>query len=291
MNVPFIRFMFFSFLLVELTSCNLINPDEEIPAYIEVKGIKTTSNYSTQGSASGNIKDVWVFADGAYLGTYELPAKFPVLLSGKQKISFAAGIEANGIASTNEFYPLYRFFETDVNLIPGQVSTMDTITVEYFPALQYAWFEDFEKDTSGGGISLDTTGISLANILPDSVDVFEGRRSLKMKVNATENFIECRTVGDGYLLTPGKDIYLEMNYRCNQPFIMGFLGTTISGEKTIPIIKLNTKPEWNKIYVRLGPYVNANTDVLKFKIYFRLALASGLTEGLVYLDNVKLISN
>lgn len=72
---------------------------------------------------------------------------------------------------------------------------------------------------------------------------------------------------------------------------MGFLGTTFSGEKTIPIIRLNTKPDWNKIYIRLGPYVNANSVVLKFKIYFRVALEGGLTEGTVYVDNLKLISN
>jgi hypothetical protein len=290
-KIQVISYWLFPAILLCLASCNLINPDEEIPAYIEVKGFKTTSNYPTQGSASGKITDVWVFADGAYVGTYELPARFPILGSGKKKISFAAGIEANGIASTNEFYPLYRFFETDVDLIPGQVSGLDTITVAYFPALQYTWFEDFEKDTSGGGISLDTTGISLANILPDSVDVFEGRRSLKMQVTTAANFIECRTVGDGYQLTPGKDVYLEMDYRCTQPFIMGFLGTTFSGEKTIPIIRLNTKPDWNKIYIRLGPYVNANSVVLKFKIYFRVALEGGLTEGTVYVDNLKLISN
>ncbi len=280
-----------SVLLLIVTSCNLINPEEEIPAYIEVQGIKAVSNYTTQGSASDKITDVWVFADGAYLGTYQLPAKFPVLLSGKKKVSFAAGIEANGIASTSEFYPLYRFYETELNLIPGELTVLDTFNVAYFPALQYTWFEDFEKDTSGGGISLDTTGISLANILPDSVEVFEGKRSLKLKVTTTENFIECISVGDGYQLTPGKDIYLELNYRCTQPFIMGLTGNTLTSVKTIPIIRLNTKSAWNKIYIRLGPYVNANSDILKFKVYFRMALESGLSEGVAYLDNIKLISN
>ena len=91
-KIQVISYWLFPAILLCLASCNLINPDEEIPAYIEVKGFKTTSNYPTQGSASGKITDVWVFADGAYVGTYELPARFPILRSGKQKISFAASM-------------------------------------------------------------------------------------------------------------------------------------------------------------------------------------------------------
>ncbi len=273
------------------SSCNLINPDESIPAYIEVRGITTTSNYTTQGTASSKITDVWVYAGGSYIGTFELPARIPILLEGKHKISFGAGIKANGIASTSEFYNLYKFHEVELDLIPGKVTVVDTFSVTYFPAIQYIWNEDFEKDTSGGGISLDTTGISLAEIFPDSIEVFEGKRSLRMQVTTAFNFIECRTVGDGFILPVGRDVYLEMDYKCSQSFIMGLIGVTNNGEKSIPIIKLNPKSEWNKIYIRLGPYVNFNMDAFKFKVYFRVALPSTLTEGTVYLDNLKLISN
>ena len=178
-----------------------------------------------------------------------------------------------------------------MDLLPGKVTVVDTFSVTYFPAIQYIWNEDFEKDTSGGGISLDTTGFSLAEIFPDSVEVFEGKRSLKMQVTTAFNFIECRSIGDGYILPVGRDVYLEMDYKCSQPFIMGLIGVTNNGEKRIPIIQLNPKSDWNKIYIRLGPYVNFNSDAFKFKVYFRVALPSTLTEGNVYLDNLKLISN
>ncbi|MBK9637618.1 MAG: hypothetical protein IPO63_07305 [Bacteroidetes bacterium] len=273
------------------SGCNLINPDEAIPAYIEVRGITTTSNYTTQGSASSKITDVWVYAGGEYLGTFELPARIPILLEGKHKITFGAGIKANGISSTSEFYNLYKFHDVELDLIPGKVTVVDTFSVSYFPALQYTWYEDFEKDTSGGGISLDTTYLSLAEIYPDSVEVFEGRRSLRMQVTTAFNFIECRTVGDGFVLPVGRDVYIEMDYKCSQPFIVGLIGVTNNGEKQIPIIRLNPKSDWNKIYIRLGPYVNYNSDAFKFKVYFRVALPSTLTEGTVYLDNLKLISN
>ena len=112
-----------------------------------------------------------------------------------------------------------------------------------------------------------------------------------MQVTTAFNFIECRSIGDGYILPVGRDVYLEMDYKCSQPFIMGLIGVTNNGEKRIPIIQLNPKSDWNKIYIRLGPYVNFNSDAFKFKVYFRVALPSTLTEGTVYLDNLKLISN
>ncbi|MBK7964257.1 MAG: hypothetical protein IPK10_02325 [Bacteroidetes bacterium] len=270
---------------------NLSNPDEPIPAYLEVKGISVSSNYTTQGTASSNVKDVWVYVGGSYLGTFELPARIPILLEGKHKISLGAGIKANGISSTSEFYNLYKFHDIEVDLIPGKIAVVDTFTVSYFPALQYTWFEDFEQDTSGGGISLDTTGISLAEIFTDSVEVFEGKRSLRMLVDTARNFLECRTINSGYTLPKGRDVYLEMDYKCSDPFIMGLIGVTINGERLIPIIRLNPKSDWNKIYVRLGPYVNFNFDAYLFKVYFRLALNAGKTESVVYLDNLKLISN
>ncbi|MFN8153018.1 MAG: hypothetical protein U0Y08_01865 [Bacteroidia bacterium] len=286
-----LSFLPFLFAILLTGGCEMINPAEPVPSYIEVKNFNVSSNYATQGTNSANITDVWVYADNKYLGTFELPARFPVLLDGVHELSFGAGIEANGIASTNEAYPLYQFTKKTVSLTPGQVTTIDTINVSYFSGVQYVWYEDFESDTSGGGISLDTTGNSKVNIQPDSLVVFEGKRSLKMTVNSTNDYIECVTVGDGYALTKGRDIYLEMNYKCNQSFNMGIVAISSFGQSTNPVISLNPKSEWNKIYIRLGPYINASGNALKFKIIFGMQLASGATEGTVYLDNLKLITN
>mgnify|MGYP000208020076 CR=1 FL=1 len=274
-----------------VSGCELINPAEPVPSYIEIDEMSVSSNYPTQGTNSSDITDVWVYADNKYLGTFELPAKFPVLLDGVHEISFGAGIEANGIASTNEAYPLYQFTKRTVNLQAGKITKLDSMNVSYFSGVQYVWYEDFESDTSGGGISLDTTNNSEVNILPDSIEVFEGKRSLKLTVNSTSDYIECVTVGDGYALNKGRDTYLEMNYKCTQSFNMGLVAISSFGQSTNRVITFNPKSEWNKIYIRLGPYINASGDALKFKIIFGMQLASGVTEGTVYLDNLKLITN
>jgi hypothetical protein len=289
--MPILKSIAFLFILAFVGSCNLINPAEPIPAYIEIEDYTVSANYITQGTNSSKVKDAWVYIDGALLGVYQLPCKLPVLKEGVKEIKVGAGILENGIASTRSVYPLYKFYSETRELKSGETVKLNTANFEYFPSLAYTYFEDFESDTSGGGISMDTTSNSKANLQLETVDVFEGRRSLKLEVNSSQNSIECITVGNGYLLNRGRDIYLEMDYRCNQEFTVGLRGNTNSGEKTIPVLIFNSNPGWNKIYINLSKFVNANFDVSRFKIYFNMQLASGASSGFVYVDNVKLISN
>lgn len=289
--MPILKSITFLFLLLFISACDLINPAEPSPAYVEISDYTVTSNYITQGSNSNKVKDAWVYIDGALLGIYQLPCKFPVLKEGVKEIRVGAGILENGIASTRAAYPLYKFYTENKELKAGETVKLNSLSFEYFPSISYTYYEDFESDTSGGGISMDTTSSSKANLQLESVDVFEGQRSLKLEVNSSQNFIECITVGNGYLLNRGRDIYLEMDYRCNQEFTVGLKGTTFSGEKTIPVLIFNSNPSWNKIYINLSKFINANFDVSRFKIYFNMQLTSGASSGFVYVDNVKLISN
>lgn len=270
-------------------SCEIINPEEEIPAYIEVKKIGVAVGPG-QGTSSSKVTDVWVYANGNYLGTFELPARIPVLKKGKNDITFGAGIQANGIASTRDAYPFYKFIDSlGMDLTPGQVKTIDSLTVNYFPGLDFAnfWMEDFE----GSSISLDTTGESLANIEIETSVVFEGQRSLRMEVTPDRPVLVCASPDAGQILSVGKDIYLEMNYRCTQPFQLSLNAFTFSGNRIVPVIRFNPKADWNKIYVRLNPYINVNGDASRFQMVFSLSLADGASQGLVYLDNIKLITN
>jgi len=211
----------------------------------------------------------------------------------KKHIAFGAGIEVNGIASTRDAYPFYKFIDSlDMELMPGEVKTIDSMTVNYFPGLDFGnfWMEDFEE-TNSTGISIDTTEASLANVEIESSVVFEGNQSLKLEVTPDRPLLVCASPDGGQLLTVGKDIYLEMNYRCNQSFQINLNAITFSGNRIVPVIKLNPKTDWNKIYIRLNPYINVNGDASRFQIMFYLALADGSTQGLVYLDNIKLITN
>ncbi len=282
----------FALVLLITAGCEIINPEEEIPAYIELKSIGVDT-ISGQGTSSSKITDVWVYTNGSYLGTFELPARIPILSKGKNNITFGAGIQVNGIASTRDAYPFYKFIDSlEMELVPGEVKTIDSMTVNYFPGLDFGnfWMEDFEELNSTG-ISIDTTEASLANVEIESTVVFEGNQSLKLEVTPDRPLLVCASPDGGQLLSVGKDIYLELNYRCNQSFQINLNAITFSGNRIVPVIKLNPMPDWNKIYIRLNPYINVNGDASRFQLMFYLVLADGATQGLVYLDNIKLITN
>src|SRR5438067_12211826 len=93
------------------TSCEIINPSEDIPSYLHVESFSVTTNNETQGSNSSKITDVWVTVDGKALGTYELPATLPVLATGSHDVILSPGILINGIAATRTAYPFYTTYQ------------------------------------------------------------------------------------------------------------------------------------------------------------------------------------
>jgi hypothetical protein len=72
-------FSFASLLIV--SSCELINPVEEIPSFIQIDSFVMEDNVlADEGSLSHDIRDAWVFIDDEMIGIYELPARIPILV-------------------------------------------------------------------------------------------------------------------------------------------------------------------------------------------------------------------
>ena len=73
----FIKILFGFFLISFITACDIINPEEDIPAYIEILPYE----YSPEsgGSSSTKITDGWIYVDGEFLGAFNLPSTIPVL--------------------------------------------------------------------------------------------------------------------------------------------------------------------------------------------------------------------
>jgi hypothetical protein len=286
MKTPFAIFAALLVLLTCFSSCDLINPDEEVPSYLEIKAFKLSTNYATQGTASHKIKDAWVYVDNEFIGAYELPARFPVLKQGTHKISIGPGIFDNGIASTRVIYPFFKYYESDVTLLPNQTVTLDTLPVSYFSGKSYTWFEDFE----GSGYSLDTLSASLADLSVDTQNPFEGSRCLLMQVTSAKNVLECASI-NSYAITPGAECYLELNYKCDQAFIMGIIANLPGGTAKVGVISFNPSNEWNKTYVNLRKTIGTYGTAINYNIWFRMDLADGAGVGNAWVDNLKLVNN
>ena len=130
-----IYYTIFAIFLVALgsSSCDIINPKEQVPSYIGIYDISLlvpSQDEGVFGSDSENITDVWLYTDNQLIGAFELPAVIPVLYEGMQNIKAYAGIKVNGISNSREIYPFYSYYEINMELIPGAVNTI-TPVVKY----------------------------------------------------------------------------------------------------------------------------------------------------------------
>ena len=70
-----------------LSSCDIINPAEDIPSYVSVSGVSLSSNSVTEGTSSSKITEAWLSVDGDFLGAYAIPSTFPILEEGEHEIA------------------------------------------------------------------------------------------------------------------------------------------------------------------------------------------------------------
>lgn len=276
------------FSLLGVSSCDVINPEEAVPTILNIDAIDIESDYDEVGSASHNISDVWVFADGASVGVFELPASIPILSEGPTDLIFRAGIKDNGISDTRTIYPFYTSDITTMNLIPGEELDRD-ILLTYNNETDIRMQLDFEETL--GMESKD--GITVIGYGTSGDEVFEGERSLKIVTNATKNSFQIGTK-DFFTLDPTAliDAYMELDYKNDQPFSMYLVVFDDEGGSfSVDLVTVNGREEWNKIYVELGGIMrgfNAN----KYEFGFRTSpLSEEDADASFYFDNIKFVVN
>lgn len=281
--------------LFTFNSCDIINPEEDIPAYIYIPEISLTTNVVSEGTASEKINVAYVFVDNQDIGIYALPATIPILETGDRTLEIFAGIRENGVPDVTAAYPFYQSYEMPIDLVSGQVDTIRPV-VRYRGDASFVFSpeEDFESSISAFDVDLDgndETGLEITNL-----DVFEGMGAGLIQLNADDEQVE---VGSNLLTgfpDGGRPVYLEMNYKTDITFVVGVLGYNTSGELVEVLIDkgVNPKEDWNKIYfnfteeIRRLSISNFNIGSYRFVIYANMQ-GTDLTEAKIFLDNIKLI--
>lgn len=270
--------------------CDLINPEEAVPAYLFIEPFILQTDNATQGSASEKITEVWVTVGDEFLGAYTLPATVPVLRAGEVNVFLEAGIKDNGIGSTPEIYPFYQPYEIQVSLEPGQTVNIAPQTA-YDRNTRFALIEDFE---TGNTIFQDTllgnTGMSVSAVEP-----FEGNFSGKILLNTDNPVLEIATNAAFADLTDLSPlVYLEVNYRSEVPVIFGLVGgrNTVN-QSAVFDPGFNPKSTWNKIYFNLSSLLATSpfdSHLLALRAF--IPAENGqltLNNATVCLDNIKLV--
>ncbi|MFZ4523074.1 MAG: hypothetical protein ACOYNC_15295 [Bacteroidales bacterium] len=276
-------------LFISVTSCEKFTSDQEIPAYLSIDSIYLSTIFSAQGTSSQRITDAWVYVDDEFLGAYELPAKLPVLQSGKHQVKIWPGIKKNGIAATRTSYDFYNPVTKEVTFVPDSAARIGVLSTTYQTKTLFVWMENFEDPRA---ITLDTLNGSSAYIrdtLTGSPPPFEGSRSGAVVLDSVHDFFECQT--HLQYAIPYAPIYLEMNFKTTNPLVVGVVtyGTTTLYQS--PIITLNpTGGQWKKIYIDLSTTLNAYSGMTTYRVYLRALKDSGLKQSTILIDNFKVVT-
>ena len=266
-----------------LGSCDLINPEEQIPSYIYIEPF-TLSTTPFEGSNSHRITDAWVGINDNLIGAYFLPAKIPVLADGSTEVTLFAGVIENGISATREIYPYYEEMILNVDLAANEIDTIQPST-SYRDNTQFVFIEDFEASNLFGE-DLDGNPATTMTITGDNP--FEGQNSGRISLIDDNAVAGVGTAIRYTLPQDGTPIFLEMNYRCEIEFSVGIVAYSDGIAETILKLTLTPRETWNKVYVSFDQEViAANAD--QYQIIFRAEKPNSLSEANIFLDNIKLL--
>ena len=274
-------------------SCEILNPKVDIPSYISIPSFSLITDPLTEGTNNNKITDVWVYVDDVLVGTFEVPAKFPVLKEGSHVVEIKAGVQLNGISTTRLEYPFFDGHTTTVQLNPN-TETVITPVFKYNKNTVFKWMENFEN--IGMSLTEGANSISKLKLLSNSNEVFEGNKCAYVEMDQTNNFFEISTKEEYELPKDGASVILEMNYKNNEEMLVGIYANSAStveqklALKLRPTIDDNGNLYWNKIYINLTSVVSSSTDATTFKVFFGGTLRDkpDVSKAVYYIDNIKL---
>jgi len=271
------------------SSCEIINPDEDIPAFISINTVDFQAK-SGEGTDSVDITDVWIYNNSEFVGAYQLPAKFPILKQGNQNIEIRFGILLNGIAATRSINPFFSYDNQSVNLVPGEVIELKP-TSSYQPETQFVWNSLGQEGFEEGGISIDSVGNTSTKIFKTSQEVYEGSFSGQIHLdNAHKTYIG-QSSNKFTLPSGGKPVVMEIHCKnTSNHFAIGMFVEAADGKITIVNhLVVNPGPNWKKLYVNFTQLVSNYAQAKSFRVFFTSELESTNSSADIYLDNIKLM--
>jgi hypothetical protein len=289
----------FSVLVIAVTtlvSCEKLNPEETIPAYIKISEIKlNVPADGSQGSKQSNFNCAWVYIDEELIGVFELPVIFPVLKEGKRKIRIRAGIKQNGISATRVPYPLLTNYESTVQLTPKE--TIEVFPeVSYFPAVVFHWLENFESPDYT--LEKTSSGQVQPGLNESLAEAFEGAKCAKIVLPSNGMRMEIASKQSFNLPKNATPVFLELNFKTNAPITLGVFANIPNNVTQVSSVVLNSTFDdsgnliWKKIYIEMTPEVSSNKNATDFKLFFGAVKTAENSSSQIefFLDNIKLMS-
>jgi hypothetical protein len=266
------------------------NPSEEtVPAFVDVTGADLETTVS-QGSNSHGISEVWMYVDGNILGVLDTPASLPVLEEGNHTVSLYAGIKNNGMGTSRIRYPFYVGFDTTLNLQAGEHFALKP-TYRYVDNAIIDASRNFEAGNTFVGISSNQGQVELLN-QPNLAA--SGVRCARMTLPADAGILSYVDESN-ITLNSGEVAFLELDYSCNNTFVLGTYVVTGGDSEKVPVLYLTptnngdgSQPVWNKVYMDLGMMAAQYPSADYFRLYVECTRSEALIPT-IYLDDLKVV--
>ena len=240
----------------------------------------TTSTIINQGSGTHNITDFWLYTNGKFQGVYPVGSIMPIISKGERtKINLFGGIKNNGISNTRLSWVFYNFITIDTLVENGKIINRP-INFTYNSNTIFDWLEDFE----GSGISLINSAVSQTTLVPVLQPEALDNKSIKMQLTGSQTMGLAESSISYVLPTGSSNVYLEIDYKSNQEFEVGLIG---SSDDLKPAIYVTPKDNWSHIYIQLSNAVSSGNVSSSYRVYFRMVKTADYP--VLYLDNIKLM--
>lgn len=277
------------FFALVVSSCEVINPDEDIPSFIQIDEINVNAA-SGQGTDSADVEDAWIYIDDKLVGAFQMPALIPILHQGNQNIEIRSGVILNGIASTRTINPFYEYKTQIVDLVPDSTINVK-LTTTYNPLVKFVWNSLGQEGFEEGGISIDSVAGSKTKMEKTSTEVYEGGYSGWIHLDVDHDTYIGQSTNKFELPKGGKAVVMEIHCKnTSNHFVIGMFVEAVDGKITIVNhLIVNPGPNWKKLYVNFTELVSNYPQARNFRVFFTSELESTNKTADIYLDNIKLM--
>lgn len=266
-------------------SCEIINPDEPIPSYIQIDSL------AYEGLSPTGFTCAYVYVDGNLLGIYETPRLIPALAWGESEVSVLPGLSLDGSSFARPYYQMARPHRETVTLTAGEVTRVSPRMQDY-PSVQSYWSEDFESSA----ISLEAapTAPQLQVVRHDR----PGRPGQVgfMGIGAADtlaqafDYLHYDSVA---IPSNGQTAYFEFTYRTNVEMELRaqiFQPTTGELRDMTIMIVYASGQEWRRAYIDFAAIAGQIGRTAYYKPYFRLRREADMEGDSIkaYLDDIRI---
>jgi hypothetical protein len=281
------RFIVTFLLTTVFVSCKKSESDG-IPCYYHLLPPQLLNPDGSFDKVNG-ITDLYVFSQGKNLGVFDSLSYVPDLAEGSVDVSIFAGIKNNSLGQNRIKHPFLQVYDTALWLGQGESYSLA-------PVFQYASSSnvDVSRNFESGNTWVESTSqTGSVSVVTNSNIALQGVRCglFQLINNSTSaQFVENNDIA----ISPGDNVFLELNYSCNNTFGVGVYSYEGASTERVPILFLNPTtssselPTWKKVYIDLGMIGVQRQNTNKFRIYIDFT-TNETNQPKIYLDNIKVV--